>query len=315
MKKVKNMNSKRKGITALAIIAVVLGTGTIGYFIINQALEVQGISTREFVDSHERTITVPKHALRIVSVSPSVTEILYALGEQDRLVGVTAYCNYPAEAANKTQIGGFSTPDLEILASLDPDLIISATWNEESVNTLTAAGYTVAILEADTLLDIINMIRDFGDLVDSEQNATRIADEMTTKMWEITNSTAAIETIDQLECYFEIWESPMVVGGDSFLNDMMEKAGAINIFADIPEEYPSVSNENIISGNPDVIFTTEHSAAWYAQELSNRTGYNGIDAVINERVYSLNDDIFLRMGPRIIEALEIMTNYLYPDLL
>ncbi len=309
------MNSNKKGITALAIIVIVLGTGSIGYFIINRTLEDRGISTREFVDSQERTITVPKHALRIVSMSPSVTETLYALGVQDRVVGVTSYCNYPVEAANKTQIGGFSTPDLEILASLNPDLIISATWNGESVDTLTAAGYTVAILEADTLLGIIDMIRIFGDLVDAEKNATQIADEMTTKMWDISNNTATIDYNDKLECYFEIWESPMVVGGNSFLNDMMEKAGAINIFADLNEEYPSVSNENIISGNPDVIFITEHSAAWYAQDLSNRTGYDGIEAVINERVYSVNDDIFLRMGPRIIDALEAMADYLYPDLL
>ena len=159
------------------------------------------------------------------------------------------------------------------------------------------------------------MIRIFGDLVDSELNATELSTNMATKMETITNKTASLNAEDKVYCYFEIWESPMVVGNASFLHNMMEKAGAINIFADLNDEYPSVSHENIISGNPDVIFITEHSAAWYAQDLCNRTGYNGINACINERVYSVNDDIYLRMGPRIIDALENMTNYLYPELL
>ncbi len=107
----------------------------------------------------------------------------------------------------------------------------------------------------------------------------------------------------------------MVVGNDSFINDMIKQAGGINLFGNEAGEYPSVSNENIIQGNPDVIFITEHSAAWYSQTLCNRTGYNAINACKNNRVYSLDDNMFLREGPRIVTALENMTRYLYPTLL
>ena len=107
----------------------------------------------------------------------------------------------------------------------------------------------------------------------------------------------------------------MVAGNASFLHDMMTIAGGINLFENLTGTYPTVSNENIINGDPNVIFVTEHSAAWYSQEICNRTGYAGLPACVNDRIYLVDDNLFLRAGPRIVDALEIMTTLLYPTLL
>ncbi|MCK5345954.1 MAG: ABC transporter substrate-binding protein, partial [Candidatus Heimdallarchaeota archaeon] len=162
---------------------------------------------------------------------------------------------------------------------------------------------------------VIDGIEDIGTLIASEANATIVVDNMRTSYWSIANKTSVILEEDQLRCYFEIWETPMVAGNTSFLHDMMTMAGAINLFGNLDETYPAVSNENIISGNPNVIFVTTHSAAYYSQEICNRTGYEVLNACMDDRIYLLEDNLFLRAGPRIIEALEIMTTLLYPTLL
>ncbi|MHA1718061.1 MAG: ABC transporter substrate-binding protein [Promethearchaeota archaeon] len=310
------MKNNKTIFTVIILIGLVSLTGFFGYraFILNPNEGKEEM--RYFIDSRGRNLTVPQHPMRIISMTPSITEILFSLGVQDRLVGVTDYCNYPEEAKNITSIGGFSTPDLETIISLNPDLLIANSWNAESIVILQDAGFVVAVMEDSNTLDgVIDGILNIGDLVDADLNATNLAGNMYEKMWEVTNQTATINETSKVSLYFEIWESPMVVGNQSYINDMMIKAGGINIFRDLNCQYPVVSNEDIINANPDFIFITEHSSAWYSQELCNRTGYNIINACINNHVYTLDDDLFLRAGPRIIDALINMTNYLYPGLL
>ncbi|MFW9987917.1 MAG: ABC transporter substrate-binding protein [Candidatus Odinarchaeota archaeon] len=308
------MEKKKTLSIAIIIISVgsAFGLGMLTLSLIN--LSNASPNTYLFIDSMNREVYVPNNPQRIVSMAPSITETIFALEAEEKLVGVTDYCNYPVEATNITSIGGFSTPNLEVMSSLNPDLIIAASWNAEKVAQLESQGYPIVIILADTLDEIIENMGKIGNLVNVRQNGIDIMENMLFDMELITNKTTTLNYSQIVDCYFEIWETPMVVGEKSYINDMILKAGAINIFGNINLEYPTISHEAIIDGDPDVIFITEHSAPWYSQAVCDRTGYNVVDACIHNRVYECFDDIYLRPGPRIIDALENMTTYLYPML-
>ncbi len=309
------MNLKQKGILGIIIILLSISSGLIGYNLVDRSVSDQNLYIRSFIDSKNRNVTVPWHPLRIVSMAPSVTEILFALGVEDRLVGVTDFCNYPEEATLIDSIGGYSTPDLEKLAILNPDLIISSRWDVDAVSTLENSGYTIAIFEDSNFTEIIENIREIGEIVDAEISALSIVNSMYERLWTVANKTQSLQQSKILRIYFEVWETPTIAGKNSYLNDMIELAGATNIFNNVIDTYADVSYEDVINGNPQAIFITEHSATWYSQTICDRTGYNVLDACVNNRIYSVNDDIYLRTGPRIIDALENMTNYLHPGLL
>lgn len=302
--------NKKQLVLMISLVVIIIGGASVGLW---KFYETQNAPTN-FVDSRNRAVKVPHHPERIVSMAPSITEIIFALDAQDRLVGVTTYCNYPVEAQNITKIGGFSTPNLEVLTTLNPDLIIAASYDAKSIETLEAANFTVVIIEKNTVLEIIEGIREISNLIDSKGKGKEVADNLLARYNTVVAKTSQISTQDRLNCYFEVWETPMVAGNQSFINDLIDKAGAINIFTNTNATYVTVSNEVIITANPDAIFITEHSAEWYAQTVCERTGYNTINACKNQRVYSVEDDIYLRQGPRIIDALENMTLYLYPSL-
>ena len=306
------MEKKSKILGAIFIIAITIGS-ILGVFIF---LKPQGEETEGyiFIDSKDRKVRVPYHPNRIISMAPSITEILYALEVDDRLVGVTDYCNYPLDATNKPSIGGFSTPNLEVIISINPDLIIAASWNAESVTQLEELGLAIVIILSETLDETIDNIGVIGNLTNSKNKALEVMNTMYSDMEAILNKTDTINQTEKIDCYFEIWETPIVAGGGTFIDDMVDKAGAINIFGSIDLEWPTVQHEWIIASDPDVIFITEHSAPWYSQDVCSRTGYEVVNACINNRVYLCFDDIYLRPGPRIIMALENMTHYLYPSL-
>lgn len=308
----------QKNTTIFIVLIIVIGGSAFGLGMVTVNLmnpDTAQPNTHLFVDSMNREVYVPNDPQRIVSMAPSITETIFALEAEAKLVGVTDYCNYPVEATNITSIGGFSTPNLEVIASLNPDLIIAASWNAESVAQLESKGLCIVIILANTLDEIIENMGKIGNLVNVRQNGIDLMEDMSFDMEAITNKTATLNYTQIVDCYFEIWETPMVVGEQSYIHDMITKAGAINIFGNLNLEYPTVSDEAVISGDPDVIFITEHSAPWYSQLVCDRAGYNVVNACTHNRIYQCFDDIYLRPGPRIIEALDNMTRYLYPTLL
>ncbi len=304
-------------LTGALLASLIIGGSMLGFFLFNlfNIQPEQDFEGYIFIDSMGRKVFIPNKPEKIVSMAPSITEILFALEVDDRVVGVTDYCNYPVEVSSKPSIGGFSTPDLEVLVSLDPDLILSAAWNADSTAVLEELGYPIVIILAETLGEIINNIGVIADLTDANNKGLEIVTDLKLEMEEITNETDTLAEEEKLNCYFEIWETPKVAGGTSYLDDMISKAGALNIFGTLDLEWPTVSHEWIIAENPEVIFISEHSAPWYSQEVSERNGYDVVNACIEDRIFKCFDDIFLRAGPRIIMALENMTHYLYPSLL
>ncbi|MFX1364328.1 MAG: helical backbone metal receptor [Promethearchaeota archaeon] len=283
--------------------------------IVGDICNPEGNEIRLFEDSLGREVEVPEYPEKIISMAPAITEILYAVEAEDKLVAVTSYCNYPEETKNKTSIGGFSTPNIEIIVSLEPDLVIGARDDPDIIDQLDYYNITVVILIANSISDIFKNIEDIGWLIDEKEKSKDFLDSLKARMNLITAETSQINNSDKLTCYFEVWETPKVAGAKSFIDDMIKKAGGINIFGDIQEEYPIVSHESVISNNPEVIFITAMGRDYYESNIAERSGYDVVNAVINNRIYICDDDKFTRAGPRIIDALINMTLALYPGIL
>ncbi|MBN1803190.1 MAG: ABC transporter substrate-binding protein [Candidatus Lokiarchaeota archaeon] len=310
----------KKNVVIVLGLVILVGISTFGLgMLVTSLMDEINIPEESylFVDSKNREVYVPKSPQKIVSMAPSITETIFALGAENKLVGITDYCNYPIEALNRsnyTSIGGFSTPNLEIIADLDPDLIITSTWNPDIIEQIEAQGMAIVVIFADTLEEIIENVGVIANLVNFRQNGIYLTGNLTYNMESITDKTASLNYTQIIDCYFEIYCSPMVAGAKSYVHDMILKAGAINIFGNINQEYSTVSHEQIIDGDPDVIFLTAHYVPYYPEPIYERSGYDSVNACINNRIYQCDDDMYLRPGPRIIDALENMTRYLYPFL-
>ncbi len=237
--------------------------------------------------------------------------MLFAIGVDDRLVGVTIYCNYPAGALVKTKIGGFTTPNLEIIISLDPDLIICAKNDTAKIETLESLGVPVVVFLESNVDDILGNILKIGNLVDAKQNATNLVSSLTTRMNTVVAETQAIPSQERLKCYYEAAKTPTVAGALTFIDDLIKKAGGINIFGNVQKVWATVSHENVIALNPDVIFWAPMADPTYdgKVDITNRDGYEGLTAVTNQTIYSGGVQ-YERAGPRIIDALEAMASIL-----
>jgi iron complex transport system substrate-binding protein len=220
-----------------------------------------------------------------------------------------------------TSIGGFSTPNKETIAALTPDLILATTVNGPDVVTLRDLGYKVLVLNPNDVNGILNDITMVGKATGADQNAKTLVDSLTSQInaieTKITNAN-----LPKPRVYYEIWNPPLMsAGANSFLNDVISKAGGTNIFENETQQYPTVSSETIVQSNPDVILLpTEMAntgeAPFYGsvEEVKARPGWNTINAVKNNRVIIVSGDLFAEAGPRIAEQITIAAQAFYPEL-
>ena len=268
------------------------------------------------VDDLGRSVSIVKEPQRIISLAPSNTEILFSLGLGDKVVGVTDYCNYPPEALNKTKIGGFSTPDIEKIVALQPDLILAADIHkEETIPALEGHGLTVFALAPKDLDGILKDIRMVGKITGKEKEANELAARMGSRIKAITDKTEKLR--EKTNVLYIVWHDPLYSAGLGTLEqELIDKAGGKNIFQDITE-YQAVDLERVIARNPEVIIAcTGHGEdrdkpfRWANTEA--RLGVIG--ARKNHRVYQIDADVAFRAGPRIVDALEWFAYFIHPEL-
>jgi len=261
-------------------------------------------------DNMGREIRIEKQPERIVSLAPAVTEILFALGLDQQIVGVSDFCDYPEQANNKKKMGGYDSPNAEAIASEKPDIVfISAGVQEELIQQLEKFGITVVALEADTLEQVMKNIEMAGLLTGKEKEAEQITAEMKTKIAEIS---AKVEGLPKPKVFFEVWDDPLMsAGSQSFIHNMLEAAGGSNIAAVKSERYYTYSVEQLLKENPEVYIINNHSHT--PEDIKNRTGYQALNAVQNDRVYAIEDDLISRAGPRVILGLEQIARAIHPE--
>jgi iron complex transport system substrate-binding protein len=320
--------SNRKTVYAAAAVIIIIVVAAFVYIYYSGAINQNSTQKNISVTDDEGYITnmtsVPQ---RIISLAPSNTQILFAIGAGDRVVGITDYDHYPynftawIEAGNITSIGGFSTPNKETIASLNPDLILATTINDPDVVTLRSLGYNVLVLDPNDVNGILNDINMVGKATGTEQNATATVNNINIEISDISAKIAASNEPKPL-VYYEVWTPPLMsVGSTSFINDVISKAGGQNIFENETQQYPSVSSETIVQKNPDVILLpTEMAnpgeAPFYGSvdEVKARPGWSAISAVKNNRVVIVNGDLFAEAGPRVGEQIAAAAQAFYPDL-
>ncbi|GAB4535263.1 MAG: ABC transporter substrate-binding protein [Anaerolineae bacterium] len=270
-------------------------------------------------DDLGREVTLSELPQRIVSLAPSNTEILFAVGAGDQVVGVTQYCNYPPAAQEREQIGGFSakTISVEKIVALEPDLVLAAgAIHQPVIEALEQINIPVYALDPNTLEEVYARIELVGRLTGHEAEAAQVVNDMQERVAAVTKQVEAIPAEDRLTVYWEVFDEPrMTAGPETFTGQLIELAGGINIFADVNEDYPQISDEEVIARNPAVIMGPETMGEKLTIEtVAQRPGWDQIDAVKNARIYLFDGDMVSRSGPRLAQVLELMAQALYPDL-
>jgi len=272
----------------------------------------------EITDSLGRVTPLDEVPQRLISLAPSNTEILFALGLGDKVVGVTSYCNYPAEAEEKPQVGGFSTVDLEKVVAQDPDLILAANIHEEEViPQLESRGLNVISLTPKTAEDVIQAIEAIGQITGTEPEATSIVDEMNNRLNTIADLVKKMSDEEKPRVFYALWHDPLMTAGyDTLQSHIIELAGGKNIFNDL-ERYPTVNLEVLVERNPQVIVAgVGHGSGKGATldwaETDEQIG--DTSARKNNNVFEINADLVSRAGPRIVDAVEEMFRLLHPYL-
>jgi iron complex transport system substrate-binding protein len=261
-------------------------------------------------------VKIDQPTARILSLAPSNTEIVYALGLEDRLVGVTKYCNYPPAAKNKAKIGGFSTVDMEKVVALQPDLVLATDIHSKSVTPLLQkVGFNVVTLYPKTLNDVIGYIDLVGKITGRENAASELTAGLNKRIQAVASSANNPATARPLRTLLIIWYDPLMVAGAGTLpDDMLKVAGGENIASDVIG-YSSVGLETVISRDPEVIIVPSDMAQpenplWdfvvTDPRLKNTT------AARNKAIYKMDGNLVLRYGPRCITALEQMASFYRP---
>jgi iron complex transport system substrate-binding protein len=254
---------------------------------------------------------------KIISLSPSNTEVVFALGLEDRLVGVTEYCNYPPEAQEKEIVGGFSTPNIERIMELQPDLIIASTIHAEEVPRMEELGMTVLVIESSTLIDLYTSISLVAEVTGVTSNGEALIASIQQRIQAVEAIVGQISAEERVRVYYEVYSDPLMSAGkQAFINEIISLAGGINIFGDLDESYPQISAEVVADRQPEVILYPDYhgTAETVIQAMVTRPGWENVPAVTSGNVFAISDDSFARPGPRVVEAVEEAARIFYPDL-
>ncbi|MFH1202258.1 MAG: cobalamin-binding protein [Candidatus Omnitrophota bacterium] len=252
---------------------------------------------------------------RYISFAPSTTEILFALGLDDEIVGVSTFCNYPPKAQEKEKVGTFSQPNIEKILSLKPDIIFCTGLEQAgTVKELKQLNLKVYVSDPCDIEGLFNSIREIGRLTSKEKEADALIGKMKTAISEISSLVKLINKKDMPRVFVEIWYDPLMTAGKgSFIDELLRLAGGVNIAYDTPRPYSYFSPEQVLKRNPTCIILTYMSNEKPLMAVSRRFGWEEISAVKNNRIYNdINPDLLLRPGPRLVEGLKELHKRLYP---
>jgi iron complex transport system substrate-binding protein len=278
----------------------------------------------DLVDDMGYSLNLTSPPERIVSLAPSNTEILFAVGAGDKVVGVTDFCSYPynftawIEAGNMTSIGSYNNPTAEPIVALDPDLVLASDRSLEATDSLRNLGYNVLVLDPGNMDEVLQDILLIGRAIDRKSEAVALESELRQRIDAIANQAADATSTPKV--YNEIWAEPLMSAGpDTFIDELITLAGGENIFSDATTRWPSVSSESVLEKNPDVmVFPDKYMGRAHftetMEDITNRPGWDLISAVQNDAIYEIDSDIISRAGPRLADALEILAKIIHPEI-
>ena len=254
-------------------------------------------------------------APRYISLAPSTTEILFALGLDEEIAGVSSYCNYPLQARSKTKIGDFSHPSMEQIFSLKPDYIFCTGLEQAPVvRELERLKLKVYVSDPASIEELFASISDIGKITNKAREAAELIKKMREDIKAVTARAGLIPQEKRIKVFIEIWHEPLMTAGKgSFVDELIVLAGGINIAHDIGRPYSIFSAETVVDRNPGCIIMAYMDRESPLRLIQGRFGWAGIDAVKNKRIYNdIDPDVLLRPGPRITEGLKKIHEKLYP---
>lgn len=271
----------------------------------NTYVEKYPLTVKDFAG---REVSIEGEPMHVVSLAPSITETLYFIGALDKVVGITKWDNYPNNVQEGRTFVGDMEPNIEIIASLKPDLIIGLKYHLKYIDQLEKIG-PVLIVEPQSVEEIYEALELLGNVTNRPEQAQEVIIGMKNKIEDIQKK---VEGKRKPKVFYIVWGDPLMTAGNgTFIGELITLGGGENIFADT-QGWPQVSVEEVIARNPEIIILPP-SAGITANELCNSPLAN-TEAVKNGRVYTLSsDDIVARQSPRIVEGLEEIAMLLYPE--
>jgi cobalamin transport system substrate-binding protein len=264
-------------------------------------------------DFQNRSVTVPRRPERIVSIGPSITEFLFALGAGPRVVGVDDFSDEPAAAAQLEKVGGIKV-NFEKVVSLRPDLVLSVKFSDGTIEKLASAGLLVLVVDPQSAGDVARTAILLGRAVGSDGEA--MARDIQKRVDDVRSKTASATTKPRV--YHEIDASDptkiFTVGPGSYIHDLIEIAGGVNIAAKASSAYPQLSAEEILRSDPEIIVLAAADYSAKPDQVAARAGWSAISAVKNKRIVTIAPNLINRPGPRVGEAAEAYAKLIHPEL-
>jgi len=269
-------------------------------------------------DDSGNNVTISSQPKRIVSMVPSATETLFALGLEENVVAVTKWDDYPVDVQKQAEyvFQDSLNPNVEQILKLNPDLIVLGLMGHDpkSIEAIRNLKVPVITVNPQTLEATYLTIETFGQLTNTQKQANQLVSAMKEKEQAIVKTVSKINSADRLKVWTEVDDNLFTPGQGTFLNELLTKAGGINIADDV-QGWGQYNSEQVITKNPQVIFETyDYYQKDAVANIIARNGWQNIDAVKNKRVIGLDSNMVTRPGPRIVDGLESIAKALYPDL-
>lgn len=281
--------------------------------IVAATIAVSASAQISLVDDLGRNVTLASPAKRIISLAPSITETLFAIGAGGRIAGVTDFCNHPAEAAIKQRVGGVINPNIETIVSLKPDLIILSMEGNvrDDFTKLVEFGIPVMVSNPRNLDGIYHSISQLGVLTGRIQEAEALVSSLRERATVVATQAAARQKRSLL--MFVSLEPVIVAGSGTFIAELIALAGGRNAAADAPSTYPLYSREAVLKDNPDVLIFLADVLSSPAGLTDRYPEWSSLKALRRKQVHTINADIVSRPGPRAVEALEILFTLIHKN--
>ncbi len=317
----------RKLVIAAVVAIALISTAAIAYLYYQGQVALQLEALHNLVDDTGYVTRLDDLPERIISLAPSTTEIAFALDLDRKVVAVSDYCNYPytfkdwVAAGNMTSIGSFDNPNLEVIASLEPDLILATAGVQgPTIATLRNLGYKVLVLNPANIKGVLSNIELVGNATGKQAEAAALTKNIQDRIDVVVAKVAAAK---RPKVYYEVWYDPTslwTAGSKAWQNELIEKAGGTNIFADQVLDYFQSSAEAVIERNPDIILLPKEGMGFGApfwgslEAVKARPGWSSVSAVQKNGLCQVDSDTIARAGPRVADAVEELARFFHPEL-
>ncbi|UCD66957.1 MAG: cobalamin-binding protein [Deltaproteobacteria bacterium] len=278
-------------------------------------ITVHGVYAGTVIDQVGRKVVVPDDPQRVISLAPSITEIIYDLGEEKRLQGVTKYSDYPAQAKSLPKVGTYVHLDLERIVALKPDLCISTKDGNPKhvIEKISRLGIPVYAINPRSLEQTMDTITQIGSLLNAQEAAARLVSGMQQRITRVQSLVAQVNNRPRV--FFQIDAEPLVsAGNNTFIHELIELAGGINTAAG-NDPYPRYSWEDILILQPDIVIISSMAGGLDSEDLLGIwKKWSQLKAVLNEQVFVVDAGMFDRTTPRLVAGLETIAEIIHPEL-